>query len=67
MIDDFCVKSPDLWQDVGRKLLDEIIYQAKQRNVKQIVVVCGDHDFKKAGLLEKYNLSIASRFYTKII
>jgi len=56
-----------LWQDIGGKLLDEVIFEAKHRKVTQIVVVCGDHDYKKANLLEKYNLLVASRFNTKTI
>lgn len=34
MIDDFCVKSSDLWLSVGLKLLNEIMSQAKLKGVK---------------------------------
>jgi hypothetical protein len=67
MIDDFCVEAPDLWINIGSKLLDEIVFEAKQKNVTQILVVCGDHDFQKSQLLEKLNSSVASRWYTKSI
>ncbi len=55
------MESPELWLTNGFKLLGEIISQSKQKNVTQIVVVCGDHDFQKSQLLEKLNLSVASK------
>ncbi len=67
MIDDFCVESSELWLTVGLSLLTEIIFQAKSKGVSQIVVVCGDHDLKKLELLEKTNLSAASKWHTKTI
>jgi len=67
MIDDFCVKNPDLWLSVGLQLLSEIISQAKQRGLAQILVVCGNHDLEKSQLLEKLDLSCASKWYTKVI
>ena len=67
MIDDFCVESPDLWLTIGSKLLNEIISQAKQKNATQVLAVCGEHDSWKSQLLEKLNLSVASRWYVKSI
>jgi hypothetical protein len=67
MIDDFCVKSPTLWLSVGLHLLNEIISQAKARGVAQILVVCGSHDLAKLQLLEKLDLSCASKWHTKPI
>ena len=63
MIDDFCVKSPDLWMSVGMELLNELKLEAKIKGVKQVLVVCGDCDSAKYQLLEKANLSIASKWY----
>ena len=67
MIDDFCVKSDDLWITIGNKLLDECQREAKIMGAKQILVVCGDHDTQKFLLLEAMNMNVASRWYTKII
>ena len=67
MIDDFCVKSSDLWLSVGLKLLNEIMSQAKLKGAKQVLVVCGNHDLKKSQLLEKLNLSVASKWYVSEI
>jgi len=67
MIDDFCVKSDDLWLTVGKELLNECKREAKIMNAKQILVVCGDHDRQKFLLLETMNMRVASRWYTKTI
>ena len=63
MIDDFCVKSADLWMSVGLQLLSEIKSQAKEKGAKQVLVVCGDFDSAKYQLLKKMNLSVASKWY----
>ena len=70
MIDDFCVKSEDLWMTIGKKLLDECEKKAKnigakKKKVCQILVVCGDHDMQKFSLLETINMKVASRWYTR--
>ena len=67
MIDDFCVKSDDLWLTIGKELLNECQREAKIMNAKQILVVCGDHDRQKFLLLETMNMRVASRWYTKTI
>ena len=67
MIDDFCVKSDDLWLTIGKELLNECQREAKIMNAKQILVVCGDHDRQKFLLLETMNIRVASRWYTKTI
>jgi len=67
MIDDFCVKSEDLWMTIGKELLDEYQREAKIIGAKQILVVCGDHDTQKFLLLEAMNMRVASRWYTKTI
>lgn len=64
MIDDFCVSSPSLWKNQGKKLLQEIILQAKSFQVKQILVVCGNHDKEKSEILKELNLQIASNWFT---
>ena len=67
MIDDFCIKSGDLWMTIGKELLDECQKRAKNMGAKQILVVCGDHDMRKFSLLETMSMNIASRWYTKKI
>lgn len=67
MIDDFCIKSGDLWMTIGKELLDECQKRAKNMGAKQILIVCGDHDMQKFSLLETMNMNIASRWYTKTI
>ncbi|MFM2200158.1 MAG: hypothetical protein RL769_211 [Pseudomonadota bacterium] len=72
MIDDFCVSdinhnNSNPWFDQGQILLDEIIKIAKSREVKQILVVSGNHDKNKTEFLKKNNLTIASLWLTKVI
>ena len=67
MIDDFCVKSQDLWMTIGKDLLSECQRKSKIIGAKQILVVCGDSDTQKLLLLEAMNMKIASRWYTKTI
>ena len=67
MIDDFCIKSGDLWMTIGKELLDECQKRAKNMGAKQILIVFGDHDMQKFSLLETMNMNIASRWYTKTI
>jgi len=67
MIDDFCVKSDDLWLTIGKELLNECQREAKIMNAEQILVVCGDHDRQKFLLLEAMNMNVASRWYIKQI
>lgn len=62
MIDDFCVQSEDLWMSVGAELLAELKLEAKAKGALQVLVVCGDFDSAKSKLLEKLNLSVASRW-----
>jgi hypothetical protein len=62
MIDDFCVKSPELWGSVGVELFTEICALAKLKNAKQVLAVCGDHDLEKLAFLKKLNLSVASNW-----
>ena len=44
VIDDFCVKSDNLWLTTGKELLEKCQKKAKSMGVKQILVVCGNHD-----------------------
>ena len=66
MIDDFCVKSENLWLTTGKELLEKCQKKAKDMGVKQILVVCGNHDQEKSLFLKSQNLNIASNWFTKI-
>jgi len=63
MIDDFCVSSSDLWESVGKKLIEEIKICSKKKGAQQILIVCGAHDQPKKEFLKNINLSIASEWY----
>ncbi len=63
MIDDFCVKTPQLWNTVGKQLISEIKRLAKDKNASQILTVCGAHDEPKQKLLKNLGLTVASQWY----
>lgn len=59
-IDDFCVRSENLWQSVGAELIKAIKAAAQREDATQIIVVCESHDHSKRKFLSEQNLSIAS-------
>jgi len=63
MIDDFCVRSENLWQSVGHRLIEETKAAAKSRGATQILVVCGAHDLPKRKFLSEQNLQVASEWF----
>ncbi len=63
MIDDFCVKSENLWQSAGTRLIEAIKFPSKAKGAMQILVVCGVHDHPKRKFLSEQNLSIASEWF----
>jgi hypothetical protein len=63
MIDDFCVESEDLWETVGKKLIEVIKADLKAVEATQILIVCGSHDKAKKQLLKNMELSVASEWY----
>jgi hypothetical protein len=65
MIDDFCVKTHNLWISVGKELLEGCIKISKDRGAKQVLVVSGYHDIHKNDLLTQMNLLTTSIWYTK--
>jgi len=72
IIDDFCIANnhnydSNPWHELGQILLDEIIKIAKSREVKQILVVSGNHDNNKIEFLIKNNLGTVSLWLTKTI
>lgn len=63
MIDDFCVKSKNLWQSVGARLIEETKAAAKDKGATQTLVVCGAHDHPKRKFLSEQNLQVASEWF----
>jgi len=63
MIDDFCVAHEDLWLTIGQDLIDKIKKIATNRNIRQILMVCGAHDFSKKSLLKQVGLNVVSEWY----
>ena len=63
MIDDFCVKSKNLWQSVGASLIEETKAAANARGATQILVVCGAADLPKRKFLSEQNLQVASEWF----
>ena len=51
MIDDFCIKSENLWESVGARLIETIKAAAVSKGATQIIVVCGAHDHPKRKFL----------------
>ncbi len=67
MIDDFCVKTPDLWETCGKELVLEAKKIALAKGASQILIVCGHHDEPKRKFLRSIDLSIASEWYVGTI
>ncbi len=67
MIDDFCVAHPDLWQTVGRDLIQSVTKEAAAHGAVQAVVVCGHLDEPKRALLRNVGMRIASEWYVALI
>jgi hypothetical protein len=63
MIDDFCIKSEDLWISVGIELIKNIQKKAKEKGAVQVLVVCGAHDKKKRKFLMNQNLYVVSEWF----
>jgi len=63
IVDDFCVKTEDLWKSVGAELIAEIKAIAKSKGAVQILVVAGHHDNAKCNFLRNQELTIASEWF----
>jgi GNAT superfamily N-acetyltransferase len=63
MIDDFVVREPGRWHDLGAALLAALAAHARERGAVQMAVVCGSHDESKRDLLRAAGLSVASVWY----
>ncbi len=63
MVDDFYVKSKNLWKFVGARLIEAVNASAKVKGASQILVVCGAHDHPKRKFLNEQNLQVASEWF----
>ena len=63
-VDDFMVESPELWDSVGRALLERVIAVTKERGAVQTVVVCGPQDQPKRSMLMSMGHEVASEWFT---
>lgn len=63
MVDDFCMDRDDLWQSVGRRLIETIRDKAKAEGATQFLVVSGVHDTLKKEALKSFGLDAASEWW----
>ncbi|GCE21560.1 GNAT family N-acetyltransferase [Dictyobacter kobayashii] len=64
-VDDFCVAEENLWENVGRELLNEVLRLAKEHGAAQSVVVCGHLDQPKRSMLIELGYTIASEWHVR--
>ncbi len=67
VVDDFAISTPEDWKELGNKLLEETLREAKNREAIQAVVVCGHLDEPKRMMLQSTGFSIASEWYVREI
>jgi adenine phosphoribosyltransferase len=67
IIDDFCVATPQLWDTVGRQLLDALKAELRQRNVAVIIVVCSPDDVPKRHSIVGAGLNAASEWFVQAL
>ena len=66
IVDDYNVSSPDLWNTVGKALLESAWQEALRREAKLLIVVCGQRDVPKRGMLQSSSLEVASEWFVGI-
>lgn len=65
IVDDFVVKSPDMWSYVGPKMLKTLMEYLHEHNVDQIIVMVAHKDKNKRNMLKSFkNLSIMTEWWT---
>jgi adenine phosphoribosyltransferase len=67
IVDDFCVAAPQLWDTVGRELLDALKAELRKRNVAVIIVVCSPDDVPKRHAIVGAGLSAASEWFAQAL
>jgi hypothetical protein len=64
VVDDFAVRDFDNWATVGRELLEAFKAESSRRGWRQIIVVCGAMDQKKAAMLSDAGLLLNTNWWT---
>lgn len=67
MIDDYMVEAPELWPDVGHRLLEHCRDWAQGQGCVLQIIVCGQKDVPKATMLKGVGAEVASEWYVKAI
>ncbi len=66
LVDDYNVSSPELWNTVGKALLESAWQKALKREAKVMIVVCGQRDVPKRSMLQGSSLEVASEWFVGI-
>lgn len=64
VVDDFMVRESGEWASIGRALLDRFNTEARSRNWRQVIVVCGNLDEAKATMLRDAGLILNTNWWT---
>lgn len=64
IVDDLCVRSPDLWSTVGALLLSEARGRARARGARQLIVPAAAADVEQQTLLQHLDLRVASAWWS---
>ncbi len=63
IIDEYCVAVPELWDTVGRQLLEAVEAELRRRGVAVVVVVCSPRDIAKRASLINRGMSVATEWF----
>lgn len=67
MIDDYVVESPELWRQVGTRLLEHCRDWARAQGCVLQIIVCAQKDVPKAAMLKGMGAEVASEWYVRDI
>ncbi len=67
MIDDYRVESPELWREVGTRLLGHCGDWARAQGCVLQIIVCGQKDAPKAAMLKGMGAEVTSEWYVREI
>ena len=67
MIDDYVVESPELWREVGTRLLEHCREWASVKGCVLQIIVCAQKDVPKSAMLKGMGAEVASEWYVREI
>lgn len=67
MIDDYVVESPELWREVGMRLLEHCREWAMTQGCVLQIIVCAQKDVPKSAMLKGMGAEVASEWYVRAI